>query len=143
MVFSGLVMAWRFATCPTSRSPLLVNATTEGVVRVPSWLAMTVGCPPSITATTEFVVPRSMPIIFPMFCRTSLLFPVFVRLRMAQPMHFAALISTLLLLNISVSLSSMDAQVKTQILVAAAADLQPLQNQLVEGFAKSAGAKAV
>jgi hypothetical protein len=28
---------------------------------------MTVGSPPSMTATTEFVVPRSMPMIFPMF----------------------------------------------------------------------------
>src|SRR3954451_20120223 len=64
-VFSGLVMAWRFATCPTSRSPLLVNATTDGVVRAPSWFAMTVGWPASITATTELVVPRSITIIFP------------------------------------------------------------------------------
>ena len=30
-VFSGLVTAWRFATWPTSRSPSLVNATTDGV----------------------------------------------------------------------------------------------------------------
>ena len=66
IVFSGLVIAWRFATWPTSRSPDLVNATTDGVVRAPSWLVMTVGWPPSITATTEFVVPRSMPIILPM-----------------------------------------------------------------------------
>src|SRR5919202_1231657 len=66
IVFSGLVMAWRFATCPTRRSPLLVNATTEGVVRAPSWFAITVGWPASITATTEFVVPRSIPMIFPM-----------------------------------------------------------------------------
>src|SRR5436305_14187557 len=65
IVFSGLVMAWRFATCPTNRSPLLVNATTDGVVRAPSWFAMTVGWPASITATTELVVPRSIPIIFP------------------------------------------------------------------------------
>src|ERR1035438_2026389 len=64
-VFSGLVMAWRLATWPTNRSPLLVNPTTDGVVRVPSWLAMTVGWPASITATQEFVVPRSIPIIFP------------------------------------------------------------------------------
>src|SRR5580700_11346908 len=62
-VFSGFVMACRLATCPTNRSPLLVNATTEGVVRAPSWLGMTVGSPPCITATTELVVPRSMPII--------------------------------------------------------------------------------
>jgi hypothetical protein len=29
-------------------------------------LAITTGLPPSITATTEFVVPRSMPTILPM-----------------------------------------------------------------------------
>src|SRR5205085_7092682 len=63
MMFSGLVTAWRFATCPTRRLPSLVNATTEGVVRPPSELVITVGSPPSITATTELVVPRSMPII--------------------------------------------------------------------------------
>ncbi len=40
---SGLVTAWRFASCPTSRSPVFVNATTDGVVRDPSELAMTVG----------------------------------------------------------------------------------------------------
>src|SRR4051812_34485447 len=59
-------MACRLATCPTSRSPDLVKPTTEGVVRPPSSLAITFGSPPSITATTEFVVPRSIPIIFPM-----------------------------------------------------------------------------
>ena len=63
MVFSGLVTACRLATWPTSRSPVLVNATTEGVSRLPSGLVMTVGSPPSITATTELVVPRSMPMI--------------------------------------------------------------------------------
>ena len=57
IVFSGLVMAWRLATWPTSRSPLLVNATTDGVVRAPSWLAMTVGWPPSMTATTNSSYP--------------------------------------------------------------------------------------
>src|ERR1700722_21022461 len=57
-------MAWRFATCPTRRSPLLVNPTTDGVVRPPSSLGITFGSPPSITATTEFVVPKSIPIIF-------------------------------------------------------------------------------
>ena len=62
-VFSGLVTAWRFATCPTSRSPLFVNATTDGVSRLPSGFVMTVGSPPSMTATTELVVPRSMPMI--------------------------------------------------------------------------------
>ena len=58
-------MAWRLATWPTSRSPVLVNATTDGMVRPPSALGMTVGSPPSITATTEFVVPRSIPMILP------------------------------------------------------------------------------
>jgi hypothetical protein len=63
-VFSGFVTAWRFATCPTSRSPLpLANATTEGVVRLPSGLVMTVGLSPSMMATTELVVPRSIPMI--------------------------------------------------------------------------------
>src|ERR1700729_2535652 len=57
-------MACRLATWPTRRSPDLVKATTEGVVRPPSSLAITLGSPPSITATTELVVPRSIPIIF-------------------------------------------------------------------------------
>src|SRR5918994_43867 len=63
MVCFGLVTACRLATCPTNRSPSLVNATTEGVVRPPSALGITTGSPPSITATTELVVPRSMPMI--------------------------------------------------------------------------------
>src|ERR1700682_5992627 len=57
-------MAWRLATWPTRRSPVLVKPTTEGVVRPPSSLGITLGSPPSITATTEFVVPKSIPIIF-------------------------------------------------------------------------------
>ena len=61
MVRSTLVTAWRLATSPTSTSPFLAKATTDGVVRAPSALAMTVGSPPSRTLTTEFVVPRSMP----------------------------------------------------------------------------------
>src|SRR6185436_10335007 len=65
MVRSGLVMAWRLATWPTSRSPVLVKATTDGVVRWPSALGITVGFPPSMTATHELVVPRSMPMILP------------------------------------------------------------------------------
>src|SRR3990170_2293759 len=65
MVFSGFVMACRLATWPTSRSPLLAKATTDGVMRPPSAFVMTWGSPPSMTATTEFVVPRSMPMILP------------------------------------------------------------------------------
>src|SRR5437868_1899878 len=66
IVFAGLVTAWRLASWPTRRSPPFVKATTEGTVRPPSAEAMTVGSPPSITATTELVVPRSMPMILPM-----------------------------------------------------------------------------
>ena len=65
MVRSGLVMAWRFATCPTSCSPVSENATIEGVVRDPSELATTRGLPSIIMATHEFVVPRSIPITLP------------------------------------------------------------------------------
>src|SRR5262245_36090729 len=64
-VFLGLVRAWRLAICPTRRSPLAVNPTIDGVVRAPSWLGMTWGAPPSITATQELVVPRSIPITLP------------------------------------------------------------------------------
>ena len=65
IVFSGFVTAWRFAACPISRSPSFVNPTTDGVVLPPSGLVITVGSPPSKTATHEFVVPRSIPIILP------------------------------------------------------------------------------
>ena len=65
MVLPGLVMAWRLAGLPIFRSPPSVKATTEGVVRSPSLLMMTVGWLPSMTDTHEFVVPRSIPIIFP------------------------------------------------------------------------------
>src|SRR4051795_8894835 len=77
IVFSGLVIAWRLATCPTSRSPVLVNPTTEGVVRPPSSLAMTLGSPPSMTATQELVVPRSIPIILAIkLCLLNLISPL-------------------------------------------------------------------
>src|SRR5688500_12990290 len=65
-VLPGLVTGWRLASWQTSGSPVLVQATTLGMVRPPSADAMTVGSPPSMTATTEFVVPRSMPMILPM-----------------------------------------------------------------------------
>src|SRR3546814_6414826 len=62
MVFSGLVTAWRFAGWPFRRSPSFAKATIDGVVRVPSTFSITLGFPPSITATQLFVVPRSIPI---------------------------------------------------------------------------------
>ena len=65
-VFLGFVTACRLAGVPTSRWPSFVKATTDGVVRPPSALGMTVGSPPSITAMHELVVPRSMPITFAM-----------------------------------------------------------------------------
>src|SRR5829696_870576 len=61
IVRSTLVTAWRLATSPTSTSPFLENATTEGVVRPPSAFAMMLGSPPSRTETAELVVPRSIP----------------------------------------------------------------------------------
>ena len=63
-VFVGFVTACRLAGSPTSRLPSLAKPTTLGVVRAPSWLAITFASLPSITATTLFVVPRSMPMIF-------------------------------------------------------------------------------
>ena len=65
-VFSGLIAAWRLAVCPTSRSPFLLKPTTDGTRRPPSAVVMTTGSPPSNTATTEFVVPKSIPTILPM-----------------------------------------------------------------------------
>src|SRR3954465_15044938 len=61
MVRSTLVTAWFLADGPTRTWPFLAKATTEGVVREPSEFAITVGSPPSRTATTELVVPRSIP----------------------------------------------------------------------------------
>src|SRR5690606_35579616 len=61
MVRSALVTAWRLATSPTSTSPSLPNATTDGVVRAPSALGITTASPASRAETTELVVPRSIP----------------------------------------------------------------------------------
>src|SRR5580693_1105675 len=66
MVRSGLVTAWRFAGWPTSRSPSSVKATIDGVVRIPSAFSITFGDLPSITATQELVVPRSIPMTLAM-----------------------------------------------------------------------------
>ena len=63
-VLSGFVIACLFASSPTRTSSDL-KATIEGVVLFPSALAITVGSPPSSTATTLFVVPKSIPTAFP------------------------------------------------------------------------------
>ena len=60
-VLRGFVTAWRFAAWPTTRSPVFVKATTDGVVRAPSAFGTTTGSPASMTAMQEFVVPKSMP----------------------------------------------------------------------------------
>ncbi len=62
----GLVTAWRLAGRPTSFSPSSAKATMDGVVFMPSAFSKTRGLPPSMTATHEFVVPRSMPMTFAM-----------------------------------------------------------------------------
>src|ERR1700704_6187013 len=59
-------MLCRLAVCPTRTSPLSVKATIDGVVRAPSEFSMTFALLPSITATHELVVPRSMPIALAM-----------------------------------------------------------------------------
>src|ERR1700722_2498099 len=61
MVPLGFIIDCRLASCPTRRSPLSVKATTDGVVRAPSALGMTIGSPPCQAAITELVVPRSIP----------------------------------------------------------------------------------
>ena len=60
-----LVVACRRAAMPTSRSPSSENATTDGVVRAPSLFSITRAVLPSMTATHELVVPKSMPMTSP------------------------------------------------------------------------------
>ena len=72
-------MAWRFANSPTRRSPVFEKPTTDGVKREPSELVITVGSPPSITATTEFVVPKSIPITFAILNSSSIYTRLFNR----------------------------------------------------------------
>src|SRR6266568_9639550 len=58
----GLRTNCLFATSPTT---CVFGSTTDGIVLRPSAEWITLGAPPSITATHEFVVPKSIPIIFP------------------------------------------------------------------------------
>ena len=64
MVFKGFVTETLFAVFPTIISPSL-NDTIEGVVLPPSLFTITLGYPPSIKEIHEFVVPKSIPITFP------------------------------------------------------------------------------
>jgi hypothetical protein len=61
------VTACLLAAAPTSLSPSLVKAMTDGVVRAPYAFSITLGVLPSMTATQELVVPRSIPITTPVF----------------------------------------------------------------------------
>ena len=63
----GFIIACLLAGSPTFISLLSVKATIEGVVLRPSLLAITMGSLPSTTATHELVVPKSIPIILPIF----------------------------------------------------------------------------
>lgn len=67
IVFSGFVTACLFAGTPTSRYPSSVKATIEGVVLYPSEFSITFVLFPSMIATHEFVVPKSIPIIVEKF----------------------------------------------------------------------------
>jgi len=61
-VSSGLTLETRFASRPTRIESELSKNTTEGVVDSESELSSTSGRPnSSITATAEYVVPRSIP----------------------------------------------------------------------------------
>ena len=63
-VFSGFVTACLLAAWPTSFSFDSVKATIDGVVLPPSEFSITFVSFPSIIATQEFVVPKSIPITF-------------------------------------------------------------------------------
>ena len=52
------------AGAPTTRWPSSVKATVEGVVLTPSAFSMTLGVEPSMIATQELVVPRSIPTMY-------------------------------------------------------------------------------
>src|ERR1700731_3961361 len=52
----------------TPALPVVGEATMEGVVRPPSAFSMTLALLPSMTATQELVVPRSIPIAFAISC---------------------------------------------------------------------------
>src|SRR5882724_7208557 len=60
------MMAWRLAIWPTRISPPLANATIDGQRLPPSAVGMTTGLPAWTAATTELVVPKSMPTILAM-----------------------------------------------------------------------------
>ena len=50
---------------PAAQASFLEGEALDTMANVVSWFAITVGSLPSITATHEFVVPRSIPITLP------------------------------------------------------------------------------
>ena len=68
IVFSGFTIACFSADAPTIRWPSLPIATTDGNALpdtvMPSDAGIIVGFPPCITEAAEFLVPKSIPIIF-------------------------------------------------------------------------------
>lgn len=66
IVLSVFSAAWFFAASPTRRSPDEVNATYDGVIRFPISFGIISICPPREIAAHEYVVPRSMPMIYSM-----------------------------------------------------------------------------
>jgi hypothetical protein len=67
IVLVGLVTACLLAGSPTLISPPSTKAMIDGVVLFPSALGITTASLPSITETQELVVPKSIPIILPIF----------------------------------------------------------------------------
>jgi len=71
-IFTDTLLADEINRAPAKTQSALLEAmeerqvTSDGVSRPPSSFAMTLGSLPSMIATTELVVPRSMPMIFPM-----------------------------------------------------------------------------
>ena len=60
IVLVELRIIWRLAKSPTN---FLTGSTIEGIVLRPSEERITLAVPPSITATQELVVPKSIPMI--------------------------------------------------------------------------------
>ena len=58
MVFSGFVIAWRFAESPTFLSPPSINATIEGVVLFPS--ADDNNCKDTVGVEVNFYLPDEL-----------------------------------------------------------------------------------
>src|SRR2546425_5480149 len=83
---------------------------------------MTVGCPPSMTATTELVVPRSIPMILPI--------QISSLLRCVQKVFSPIPLSKFSVLLSSFFASAMAQPQPPELLIAAASDLIAVQQPL-------------